>query len=802
MDSAKTIYKNMEEVMKDSMIPYSEYVIMDRALPRVEDGLKPVQRRVLYSMMELGITPDKPYKKCARIVGDCLGKFHPHGDTSVYFALVRMAQSFNMGTVLVDGHGNYGSIDGDGPAAMRYTEARLAPLALELIRDLDKDTVHFSPNFDDSLKEPDYLPGRFPNLLVNGATGIAVGLATNIPPHNLGESIDAVSAYIDNPRITLAEMMKYIKGPDFPTGGVIISGDLVTAYETGKGKIKIRAKIHLENDNGKKLIVIDEVPFQVNKAALLESVLSEREADKNGALGAITDITDESDRNGMRAVLKVKPDGDVDKILEILFKKTSLEVSYGINMVAIADGKPQQMGLIDIIAYYVDYQRTVIVRRTKFELEQAKVRAHILEGLLIAVKNIDAVVKVIKTSNSTSEAKEKLRQKFKLSEKQAQAIIDLRLGRLTHMEVYKLEQELAELKKLIDKLTAILGSKKLQMETIKEELEGIKKAYRIPRKSDIIADVSKYKLAKPDEVRENSEYVVAVNEFYIKKMSVKSFNMANKEFGESSTVAEFDNRILKLKAKDKVCLFTDIGNCHKVNVDSIADGRWKENGERVNRCVPALGENEKPVFAVNSEVPQGDVYFFTLKGMVKKTSWSEYTLLKSSYQAAKLSEGDKIISMESVREGNDLIFITKSGMCLRCEVEDIPTQGRISTGVKGIKLASDDVVVYAGQITNDMFVNVVTTKGYAKRVPIKGIDPIGRYGKGVKIIDLKGGSTVAFAAVSAGTVKTVWEFDDDYAMGVTTDNFPVEVRTSAGKALVKNGTIRRVYVYRDELSDV
>ena len=262
MDSAKTIYKNMEEVMKDSMIPYSEYVIMDRALPRVEDGLKPVQRRVLYSMMELGITPDKPYKKCARIVGDCLGKFHPHGDTSVYFALVRMAQSFNMGTVLVDGHGNYGSIDGDGPAAMRYTEARLAPLALELIRDLDKDTVHFSPNFDDSLKEPDYLPGRFPNLLVNGATGIAVGLATNIPPHNLGESIDAVSAYIDNPRITLAEMMKYIKGPDFPTGGVIISGDLVTAYETGKGKIKIRAKIHLENDNGKKLIVIDEVPFQ------------------------------------------------------------------------------------------------------------------------------------------------------------------------------------------------------------------------------------------------------------------------------------------------------------------------------------------------------------------------------------------------------------------------------------------------------------------------------------------------------------------------------------------------------------
>ena len=385
MESANTIYKTMEEVMTDSMIPYSEYVIMDRALPRVEDGLKPVQRRVLYSMAELGINPDKPHKKCARIVGDCLGKYHPHGDSSVYGALVRMAQPFNMGSVLVDGHGNFGSIDGDGPAAMRYTEARLAPLALELMRDLDKDTVNWQPNFDDSLTEPCYLPGRFPNLLVNGATGIAVGLATNIPPHNLGEAIDGVIAYIDNPRIKLADMMKIIKGPDFPSGGVLIYGDLVNAYETGKGKIAIRAKIHIENEGEKRLIVIDELPFQVNKAALLESILKVRE-EKKDALSCISEITDESDRNGMRAVIKVKKDGDVDKILEILFKTTNLHVSYGINMVAIADGKPQQMGLLDIIAYYVNYQRGLIIRRTKYELDQAKERAHILEGLVVAVK--------------------------------------------------------------------------------------------------------------------------------------------------------------------------------------------------------------------------------------------------------------------------------------------------------------------------------------------------------------------------------------------------------------------------------
>ena len=371
-NNGKIIVKTMEDVMHESMIPYSEYVILDRALPRVEDGLKPVQRRILYTMHELGIRPDTPYRKCARIVGDCLGKYHPHGDSSVYGALVRMAQPFNMRMCLVDGQGNYGSVDGDGAAAMRYTEAKLTPLALELLRDLEKDTVSWGCNFDDTLKEPDMLPGRFPNLLVNGATGIAVGLATNIPPHNLAETIDGVCAYLDNPHITLANIMKIISGPDFPTGGYIIGGEeLVKAYETGKGKIILRAKVHIEEaDYDKKLIVIDELPFQVNKSTLLESILKVKE-EKKGVLAFISDITDESDRNGMRAVIKVKKDGDADAIIEALFKYTNLSTTFGINMVAIANGKPQLMGLLDIIAYYADYQREVIVNRCKFELDAA-----------------------------------------------------------------------------------------------------------------------------------------------------------------------------------------------------------------------------------------------------------------------------------------------------------------------------------------------------------------------------------------------------------------------------------------------
>ena len=451
-----------EEVMHGSMLPYSENVILDRALPRVEDGLKPVQRRILYAMHEMGLTPDKPYKKSARIVGDCLGKYHPHGDSSVYGAMVRMAQPFSMRMKLVDGHGNFGSADGDPPAAMRYTEARMSPLALELLRDLDKDTVTWSPNFDDSLEEPNMLPGRFPNLLVNGASGIAVGLATNIPPHNMDEAIDAVVAVIDKPDITTAELMKIIPGPDFPTGGFIIPVDsLESIYETGKGRIKLRARLHVEDDGGKKNIVITEMPYQVSKTDVLKKIADLREENKE-LLGGISEIVDESDKTGMRAVIKLKRDTDASKIVAFLFKKTALELGYSINMVAIAGGKPEQMGLKDILEYYIAYQREVIVRRTRFDLDAARQRAEIVRGLLIAIRNIDEVIRIIRASESTPKAKLALRERFDLSDDQAQAIVDMRLKALTHLEIGKLEEELADLEKKIALYTAILGSKRRQ----------------------------------------------------------------------------------------------------------------------------------------------------------------------------------------------------------------------------------------------------------------------------------------------------------------------------------------------------
>ena len=470
------IQKNIDVVMSESMIPYSEHVILERALPRVEDGLKPVQRRILYTLYELGFTPDKEYKKSARIVGECLGKFHPHGDTSVYDAMVRMAQDFNMRETLVDGHGNYGSVDGDGAAAMRYTEARMAPLALEVLSDLEKNTVDWTLNFDDSLQEPVTLPCRFPNLLVNGSNGIAIGLATNIPTHNLSEVITGAIAMIDNRDITLDEMMKIIPGPDFPTGGYIIAGDeLKKAYETGKGKILLRAKVHIEGKPGEKQnIVMTEIPYQVNKSKMLQQILAVRDSKKYD-LSCITEIVDESDRSGTRAVVRVKKDTDIKSVLDILFKETDMQVTYGINMVAIADGTPQLMGLLDIIAYYIDYQRMVIYRRTKYDLDIAKEREHILLGLIVAVKNIDEVIKIIKKSEDTSDAKRKLMARFDLSDRQAQAILDMRLARLTSLEIYKLEQELKEIQELIAKLTNIINSKKLQLKLLSKKCLKLKR---------------------------------------------------------------------------------------------------------------------------------------------------------------------------------------------------------------------------------------------------------------------------------------------------------------------------------------
>ena len=801
------ITKSMEEVMHESMLPYSEYVILDRALPRVEDGLKPVQRRILYTMHELGIRHDTPYRKCARIVGDCLGKYHPHGDTSVYGALVRLAQPFNMNAPLVDGQGNFGSVDGDGAAAMRYTEARLTALSLELLRDLDKDTVRWSCNFDDTLKEPDMLPGRFPNLLVNGASGIAVGLATNIPPHNLGETIDGVCAYIDKPTISLKDMMKIIKGPDFPTGGFVIGGEeLVRAYETGKGKVTLRAKIHVEtDDNDKKLIVIDELPYQVNKAALLESILKLKE-EKKGPLTFIQDITDESDRNGMRAVIKIKKDGDADAILAQLYKGTNLSTSFGINMVAIANGKPCQMGLLDIIAYYVDYQRDVIVRRTKFDLEAAKKREHILEGLVIAVENIEEVVKIIKSSSSTADARDKLRKRFSLSEVQAQAILDLRLARLTHLEVFKLEQELREVRALIAKLQAILGSKKLQMETIKTEMQQIKRAFKENRKTTVLADLKNYVVPDESAGKPVEETVVAVNALgQLKKMTSKSFALATKDFTENSTKKEICSSVVRTDTEHRLYCFTNRGNCYKVDADAVPDGKWRDNGAPLSKVFPGAGEDERVLYMLPIEdaLPSGSMMFYTRQGMVKKSEWKELGVVKSAFQVCKVNDGDEIIGVEPYCDGCSLMFVTEKGMCLNADMSDIPLQGRIAAGVKGIQLSDGDKCVLVKQVTQEGEIVVITNRGFGKRVICADIDVMGRYRKGVKIIDFgktrpSNGDRIVFSSYVKEPYKIVIEEEDHYMMAFSTEDVSIENRTHAGRQLFK-GRLDVVggYIYND-----
>lgn len=777
----------LEEVLPNSMLPYAEYVILDRALPRVEDGLKPVQRRILYTMYDMGLTPDKPHKKSARIVGECMGKYHPHGDSSVYDAMVRMAQDFNMRMTLVNGHGNFGSVDGDPAAAMRYTEARLEPLALELLRDIEKDTVRFGLNFDDSLKEPETLPGRFPNLLVNGASGIAVGLATNIPPHNLGEVIDGVVAYINNPRIKLFEMMKYIKAPDFPTGGYIIANELLQAYETGRGKITLRAKVSVEEgDNDKKLIVISELPYQVNKAKLLTKIADLRE-EKKDILGGISEITDESDRNGMRAVIKVKKDADVDKILAALYKFTDLECSFGINMVAIADGKPQQMGLLDIIKHYVAYQREVVLRRTKFDLAQAKERCHILEGLIIAVRNIDEVIQIIKTSESVPAARQRLRDRFDLSERQAQAILDLRLARLTKLEIYKLEQELEELKKLIARLTAIVESKKLQMDVVAEELREIKKAYKSERKSSLVFDIADIKVEKFDDVRPVEKCVLVYTaDDKIKVVQEKNFNMSDKNLGERSTLSD----VLKLQlhtSTDKVVYsFTNMGNCYKIDFEDIEPGKLKDKGMKYSDLCPDAQEGEKPVYfaEVGDKMPKGSLLFYSKLGYVKKSDWKEYNILKYAFQAVKVNDGDEIIGIEQddPEPTTTLFFVTAGGMCLNAYKNDIPTQGRISAGVRGINLGEGDYVVFAGQIDGEGEIIVATDGNTIKKVIASQIDPMARYRKGVRIVDLGKGRKVAYSDYVTEPYKFAVQMDDgSLVQADTEENITIEDRNTKGK---------------------
>ncbi|MBE5733625.1 MAG: DNA topoisomerase 4 subunit A [Clostridiales bacterium] len=791
------IFSSLDEVLKNSMIPYAESVILDRALPRVEDGLKPVQRRILYAMYEMGLTPDKPHKKCAKIVGEVLGKFHPHGDSSVYGALVHLAQDFNMRMPLVDGQGNFGTVDGDSAAAYRYTEARQTALSLELLRDIEKDTVNFSLNFSDELEEPDTLPGKFPNLLVNGATGIAVGLATNIPPHNLEEVIDGTIAYIDNPKISLKEMMKHIKAPDFPTGGYIVVGEeLEEAYKTGRGKIKIKARVNIEKESGEKQnLIISELPYQVNKANLLKKIADMKEERKD-LLGGISDVVDESDRNGMRAVIKLRKDADAKAILAYLYKNTDLETTFGINMVAIANGKPCQLGLLEIISYYVNYQRDVILRRSKFDLERAKERAHILEGLIVAVKNIDEVIKIIKSAENTADARAKLRERFSLTEVQANAILDLRLARLTKLEIFKLEEELASLKKLIAELTVIIGSKQKQMEVVKKELIDVKKKYGDDRRSNLIIGGKEMDVQSVEkELKQIDDFVVAFTEGKtFKKMTEKNFKSSDKSVKDNSIADDFVNFAVKAKSDQTLLAFTNLGNCCKIDMEIAPECRFRDKGSKFNAVCKDAVKNEYPVafFAVyEDKLPDGHLLFYTKDGLIKKTEWSEYNLLKPYYQAIKLKDGDELVAVEQDLPETTIAFITKDGLALNALKDDIPVQGRVAGGVKGINLNKGDQIVLVGQIDEEGEFVIITDGGFYKRVIMAEIEPMARYRKGVKIVELGKTNKVVYANIVKEPYDIAVIDTFGVAFTVNTEELNIEGRTTKGKTL-KNENKKRM----------
>ena len=786
------ISSSLEDVLHSSMMPYAEYVILDRALPRVEDGLKPVQRRIIYSMYEQAMFPDKGYKKSARVVGDCLAKYHPHGDTSVYDAMVRLAQPYNMRMTLVDGQGNFGSVDGDPPAAMRYTEVKMQPLALELTRDIEKDTVRWTPNFDDSLKEPEVLPSRFPNLLVNGATGIAVGLATNIPTHNLGEVIDGAIAYMHNPKIKLEELMKVVKGPDFPTGGIIISnGEIEKAYSTGRGKILIRATYHTEEENGKINIVLTELPYGVNKAKLLTKIdeLCEK---KKELFAGVASINDESDRNGMRAVIKLKKDAQVNKILDGLFKYTDMQVSFGINIVVIADGKPQQLGLIDIYRYYVEYQRNVIVKRTKYDLDRAKERAHILEGLIIAVTNIDEVIKIIKNSPDTPTARQNLRNKFGLSEKQANAILDLRLARLTKLEVDNLKQELAALKEQIKQFENILDSKKMQLHVVETEMLQIKKKYADKRRSRIVESEDQIKIVVEEDKKTVETYYVGVNvKGRIRKLSLSQYKRITEE--TEPLEREIFTCVEKATNEQVLLAFTNEGNCYKMDVEMLPDTRNSSaEGVKFGDLFKNAEKNEYPVALVllDESVPQDKkLYFFTTQGMVKATKCGEYNLQKQCYQAIKLKDKDKLLSVQWEKSGEYLMFVTKLGMCLKAENE-VPEQGRVAGGVKGVSLDSGDEVLCAAFIGEKAEVILGSSFGTFKKVKLDAIAPLGRARKGVRIFDLSAPagngkqSVMACKVLSDRKIRIkLCDLLTDADLYASGDDVPYESRTTKGKAL-------------------
>ena len=775
----KLIPIDLEHEMKKSFISYAMAVIINRALPDVRDGLKPVHRRILYAMNELGMTPDKPFRKSARIVGDVLGKYHPHGDSSVYDAMVRLAQDFNIRYPLVEGQGNFGSVDGDGAAAMRYTEARMTPLALEMLRDLDKDTVPFSLNFDDTMKEPDMLPSRYPNLLVNGASGIAVALATNIPPHNLGETIDGVVAYYKNPQISLEEMMQYIKGPDFPTGGFCSNGEeLEQAYLTGRSKIKVRAKTEIEREkSGKCRIVITELPYQVNKATLLEKIQKLRE-EKKGYLLGISDIRDESDRTGMRAVIELKRDVDAQKVLAHLYRVSDLQITFGVNMVAIADGKPMQLSLLELIRRYIAHQKNVVTRRTQYELKQAQAREHILKGLMIAVDNLDAVIKLIRASKNPKEAREGLMKNFGLTEIQAQAILDMRLQRLTGLEIEALRKEYAEILKTIARLEGILGSEKKLLRVIRQEMTDIRDRFADPRRTQLIEDVPLVQETPEDNVVIEPCVLIRTRMGYLKRLQPKVY--AKKEETEDAP-----DQIFETITEEKFLFFTNFGNCFTLTAGQIPECKWKDRGLAPTGLLAGLEHGEEVVALLPRSGAGESLLFVTARGLVKRTLSSEYGARKGRVAAIGLKEGDALLRVLPFNAEENLMLLTERAMAIRIDGTEIPVNGRAAAGVRGMALEPGDKVCFADFVSDAGELVMMSERGYAKRCLLVDFEVQRRAGKGVKAFSFNksgaNGSGVVFASVVTEPYTLHVQQADRTVTDLGTEEILIESKAGRGK---------------------
>ena len=731
---------NIEDELKKSFISYAMAVIVTRALPDVRDGLKPVHRRILYSMNEMGITPDKPYRKSARIVGDVLGKYHPHGDSSVYDAMVRLAQDFSIRYTLVEGQGNFGSVDGDGAAAMRYTEARLSKLSMEMVRDIEKETVDFYPNFDETLMQPAVMPSRFPNLLVNGSSGIAVGMATNIPPHNLGEVIDACVHYIDNPECTVDDLMQFVKGPDFPTGGVILGKrGIYDAYHEGRGRIIVRAKSEIEEmSQGRQRIVVTEIPYMVNKAKLIEKIA---EMVHEKAVEGISDIRDESDRAGMRIVIELKRDVNANVVLNTLYKHTQLQDTFGAIMLALVDGTPKILSLRQMIHHYLEHQEDVIRRRTQYDLNKAEARSHILEGLIIALDNIDEVIKLIRSSRTGQEAKEGLMSRFGLSERQAQAILDMRLQRLTGLERDKIEAEYAELQKMIAYYKEVLANESMVLGIIKDELTEIKRKYADERRTEISALEGEIDML--DLIAEEDMVVTLTHYGYVKRLPKATYRAQKRGgkgiVGATTREEDFVEQMYVVNTHDTLMFFTNRGRAYQLNCYQIPEaGRTARGTAIVNLLQLDAGEKVKAMLPVPAEKVAGHYLIMATKnGVIKRTELSEFTnLRKNGLIALVLREDDELIGVALTDGSYELLLGTRDGMAIRFPETDMRPIGRAAMGVKSIELNPGDEVVDMCPVFPDMKVLSITENGYGKLTEIDEYRVQSRGGKGIKAMNL------------------------------------------------------------------